>query len=124
MLSSAWRPSTHKASTAIPFGELNRTGHTMLSRPISARALSATLAASATLLLMLATEPRLAPVWDEGFTLIRLPRVRAWFEAMRDPAGYSLHWRPELVGPPLEDSIRPPFSAEINSPNWLHRYLD
>lgn len=35
--------------------------------------------------LMLATEPALAMVWDEGCTLGREARVRAWFQLLRDP---------------------------------------
>ena len=42
--------------------------------------------ALATLALMLATEPRLAIVWDEGYTLGREARLRLWFRALRDPA--------------------------------------
>ena len=41
----------------------------------------------ATLALMVATEPRLAIVWDEGFTLGREARIRAWFRALADPPG-------------------------------------
>src|SRR3954452_24004133 len=67
----------------------------------------------ATLGLMLATEPRLAIVWDEGYTLGREARLREWFRALRDPAGFAAHWTPpalELVqqvgeGPPRPDQI-------------------
>ncbi len=41
--------------------------------------------ALATLALMVATEPRLAIVWDEGFTLGREARIREWFRAVADP---------------------------------------
>ena len=69
----------------------------------------------ATLVLMLATESRLAPVWDEGFTLLRLPRIRAWLRGMRDPAAAALHWQPENVGPPLQDTIPPPLAGAMNT---------
>jgi hypothetical protein len=51
---------------------------------------------------MLATEPALSIVWDEGYTLGREERVRAWFTALRDPATFARTWRPpgdELVQP-------------------------
>ena len=38
---------------------------------------------------MLATEPRLAIVWDEGYTLGREARIRLWFRALRDPAAFA-----------------------------------
>ena len=50
--------------------------------------------ASLTLILMLATEPFLPIVWDEGFTLLRLARVRAWFHAVRDPELFATRWNP------------------------------
>jgi len=52
--------------------------------------------------LMVATEPALAIVWDEGYTLGREARLRLWFEALRDPARFASDWRPpasELVQP-------------------------
>ncbi|HEY2154640.1 MAG TPA: glycosyltransferase family 39 protein, partial [Isosphaeraceae bacterium] len=71
--------------------------------------------ALATLALMLATEPRLAIVWDEGYTLGRENRVRLWFRALRDPAAFARTWIPlglELVQvdarmppPPRPDQI-------------------
>ncbi len=50
--------------------------------------------ALATLALMLATEPRLAIVWDEGYTLGRESRIRLWFRALRDPAAFARNWTP------------------------------
>lgn len=49
--------------------------------------------AAATLALMIATEPHLAIVWDEGFTLGREARIRAWFRAIRDPARFAASWQ-------------------------------
>lgn len=66
-----------------------------------------------TLVLMLATEPHLAIVWDEGYTLGRETRLREWFRALRDPSRFAAGWTPptlELVqpvgaAPPRPDQI-------------------
>jgi hypothetical protein len=70
------------------------------------------LAGLAVLGLMLATEPKLAIVWDEGYTLGREARLRKWFSALRDPSGFAARWQPpafELVqqvgAPPRADQI-------------------
>ena len=64
---------------------------------------------------MIATEPRLAIVWDEGFTLGREARIRAWFRALRDPERFAATWQPPAplgAGPagslprPRPDQIR------------------
>ncbi len=72
---------------------------------------------AATLILLVATEPRLAIVWDEGFILGREERVRLWFRAVRDPAAFAAAWVPpslliELIEP---DSRPPPVASEINT---------
>jgi 4-amino-4-deoxy-L-arabinose transferase-like glycosyltransferase len=67
--------------------------------------------AAATLALMIATEPRLAIVWDEGYSLGRQARVRWWFQAVRDPRGFSASWRPPAVELVQSDG-RPPPPAE------------
>jgi hypothetical protein len=67
----------------------------------------------ATLVLMLATEPRMAIVWDEGYTLGREARLRTWFRALRDPQAFASTWTPpveELVQqvgapPPRPDQV-------------------
>lgn len=69
--------------------------------------------ALATAALMLATEPRLAIVWDEGYTLGREARLRLWFRALADPARFAAEWSPpaeELVQqvgapPPRRDQV-------------------
>jgi hypothetical protein len=71
--------------------------------------------AFATLTMMVATEPRLAIVWDEGWTLIRLQRIRAWARAFADPPLAASRWRPALVAPVIEDSVRPPLANEIDT---------
>jgi len=64
----------------------------------------------ATMLLMLASEPRMAIAWDEGYTLGREQRLRDWFRGLRDPARFAAEWRPlpadeELV---QKNSATPP----------------
>src|SRR5438309_1692295 len=67
----------------------------------------------ATASLMLATEPGLAIVWDEGYTLGREARLRLWFTALRDPSGFAARWQPpveelvQTVGapPPRRDQV-------------------
>ena len=73
--------------------------------------------ALATLALMVATEPRLAIVWDEGFTLGREARIRAWFRAVMDPPGFARAWEPpsprsELV---QQDGLRAPGRDEVDT---------
>lgn len=66
--------------------------------PSRARRLAASaLVGVATLALMLATEPRLAIVWDESYTLGREARLRSWFRALRDPAGFAATWEPPAI---------------------------
>lgn len=69
--------------------------------PTRRTALTGALAvALTTLALMLATEPRLAIVWDEGYSLGREARLRLWFRALADPPGFAATWVPparELV---------------------------
>jgi hypothetical protein len=63
---------------------------------------------------LLATSPALAIVWDEAYTLARLDRVRAWFEAMGDPGGVSRGWD-ERKWRPLEDRMAVPRPDEIDT---------
>jgi 4-amino-4-deoxy-L-arabinose transferase-like glycosyltransferase len=69
------------------------------------------LVAALTLLLLVATEPQLTIVWDEGYTLGRVERIRAWCKAVRDPKGFAAHWRGEAPRDELvqqrPDEIRP-----------------
>ncbi|MDR3621790.1 MAG: glycosyltransferase family 39 protein [Paludisphaera borealis] len=55
----------------------------------------------ATLAIMLAAEPRLAIVWDEGYTLGREARLRTWFRALRDPQAFAATWVP-----PVEELVQ------------------
>jgi 4-amino-4-deoxy-L-arabinose transferase-like glycosyltransferase len=66
---------------------------------------------------MIATEPRLAIVWDEGFTLGREARIRDWFRALANPKGFAAVWVPpapltELV---QFDGMKPPTASEIDT---------
>ncbi len=56
----------------------------------------------ATLALMVATEPRLAIVWDEGYTLGREARLRLWLRALRDPTRFAAQWQP-----PVDELVQP-----------------
>ena len=71
-----------------------------------------------TLVLMIATEPRLAIVWDEGHSLSREARIRMWLHALADPPKFAASWNP----PTLEmvpDQSRPPTATEIDSRSKL-----
>jgi hypothetical protein len=75
----------------------------------------------ATAIFMLATERHLAIVWDEGFTLGREARVRAWFRAVRDPGKFAIEWRPsdakeELV---IEYGSAPPPRQQLDTRSKL-----
>jgi 4-amino-4-deoxy-L-arabinose transferase-like glycosyltransferase len=54
--------------------------------------ISVTIVSAATLAIMLSSEPRLAIVWDEGYTLGREARLRQWFHALRDPTRFAVEW--------------------------------
>ncbi len=66
------------------------------------------------LAVMVATEPRLAVVWDEGYTLGRLNRIRAWLQAVRDPAAFASDWRPTRLRS-VEDRRPAPHPGEIDT---------
>jgi 4-amino-4-deoxy-L-arabinose transferase-like glycosyltransferase len=55
--------------------------------------------------LMVATEPLLVIVWDEGYTLGREARLREWFRALADPPGFAARW-----SPPTEEWLQPDFT--------------
>ena len=69
----------------------------------------------ATAILMLATEPRLAIVWDEGYTLGREARLRDWFRALADPPGFAARWRPPAEELVQQDQTPPPGAARLDS---------
>ncbi len=69
----------------------------------------------ATLALMLATEPQMVIGWDEGYTLGREARLRAWFAALRDPARFATNWRPPALDLVQADGTRPPAPLELDT---------
>src|SRR3954453_1311381 len=75
------------------------------------------LVAAGTLALMIATGPRLAIVWDEGFTLGREERIRTWVRAVQDPPRFAATWNPPALGSELvqSDGRRAPRRNEINT---------
>jgi hypothetical protein len=80
----------------------------------------------ATAVLMLATEPSLVIVWDEGYTLGREARLRDWFRALADPPGFAAHWRPqaeELVQQDQPPRLPPP-ASRLDSRSELLTDLD
>lgn len=86
-------------------------------------AIGGLIVAAATLAALVATEPRLAIVWDEGFTIGREDRIKLWFQALRDPAEFARTWRPlglwrDLVQP---DGRQPPRPSELDQRSKLFR---
>ena len=73
------------------------------------------LAGLAVLGLMLATEPKLAMVWDEGYTLGRQARLREWFSALRDPAAFAARWHPPVLELVQQVGAPPPRADQINT---------
>lgn len=61
---------------------------------------------------MLATEPSLAMVWDEGYTLGREARIRWWLEALRNPPRFAASWQPPRVEL-VEDTLPPPTPGQL-----------
>jgi hypothetical protein len=68
------------------------------------------------LALELATEPYLAIVWDEGYTLGREARLRAWFSALRDPPGFAGHWTPP---PPDQELVQQQVGTFVPGPRQV-----
>jgi 4-amino-4-deoxy-L-arabinose transferase-like glycosyltransferase len=69
----------------------------------------------ATLALMLATEPALAIVWDEGYTLGREARLRLWFRALRDPEVFAQSWQPPALELVQQEGAPPPRADQIDT---------
>jgi len=64
---------------------------------------------------MLATEPRLAIAWDEGYTLGREARLRLWFQALRDPAAFAASWTPPIEELVQQEGSPPPPASKVDS---------
>jgi hypothetical protein len=58
--------------------------------------------ASISLAILVSTEGFLTIVWDEGYSLGREARVRAWLRALGDPVAFAERWQP-----PVEDLVPP-----------------
>jgi hypothetical protein len=86
---------TWQAPVSLRFSEV----YTLFSKWRSAWFL---IAAIFSVAIMILTEPSLAIVWDEGYSLGREARIRAWFQAIRDPSAFAEHWQP-----PVEDLVPP-----------------
>ncbi len=89
-------PATSSAAPSDPPAVAGASG-----RSRARRLAAATGVGLATLALMLATEPRLAIVWDEGYTLGREARLRTWFRALGDPRAFAATWTP-----PVEELVQ------------------
>lgn len=71
--------------------------------------------AVATVALMVATGPRLAIVWDEGYTLGREARLRDWFRALADPARFAADWRPPAIELVQQVGAPPPRPDQVDT---------
>jgi 4-amino-4-deoxy-L-arabinose transferase-like glycosyltransferase len=66
--------------------------------------------------LMILTEPRMAIVWDEGFTLGREESLRDWFGALRDPSRFAATWRPRALD---DELVQRPRSTPAPQPGQV-----
>ncbi|MGE5756122.1 MAG: ArnT family glycosyltransferase [Planctomycetaceae bacterium] len=71
--------------------------------------------AVATFALMVATEPRLAIVWDEGYSLGREARLRLWSRALEDPARFAATWQPPALELVQQVGAIPPRPDQVDS---------
>ncbi len=69
----------------------------------------------ATLGLLIVTEPRMAIVWDEGYTLGRVERVRLWFSALAAPEDFARNWVPPTTELVQMEGLRPPAANRLTS---------
>ena len=81
--------------------------------------ISSVLVGLAALAVLLASEPRLAMVWDEGYTLGREARLRTWFRALRDPAAFAASWQPPAVELVQQAGAPPPRRDQVDSRSKL-----
>lgn len=73
----------------------------------------------ATLAVMLISEPYLAIVWDEGYALGRENRLRAWFQALRDPESFAATWTPPTIELVQQQGAAPPRPDQLNTRSKL-----
>ena len=108
------------ARETVPAAEAQGRPNSGRSRLFRRPAILGLLVATAALALLVVTEPKLSIVWDEGYTLGREARVRAWFRALRDPQGFAESWSPpgrEMV----LDQMPPPHAEELGTRSRMFR---
>ena len=71
--------------------------------------------ALATAALMLATEPSLAIGWDEGYTLGREARLRAWLRLLSVPDPSALKWEPPALELVQSEGLKAPIPERLMS---------
>jgi 4-amino-4-deoxy-L-arabinose transferase-like glycosyltransferase len=91
------------------------------SRQVISSTRSFVAVASLTMAILVVTDTSLSIVWDEGYTLGREARLRAWFRALADPAAFARTWVP-----PYEDLVPPghalpPGRTQVDSRTKLFR---
>jgi 4-amino-4-deoxy-L-arabinose transferase-like glycosyltransferase len=77
------------------------------------------LIAAATLALMITTEPHLAIVWDEGYTLGREVRLRAWIRGLQDPEKFAQTWKPPTIEWVQQAGAPPPTPNQVRTRTQL-----
>src|SRR4030088_90880 len=92
-----------------------RDGRGVMGAPAGRSAAAAAAVTIATLALMLATGPRLAIVWDEGYTLGREERLRLWFRALADPVTFASTWEPPGVELVQQGGAQPPRREQVDT---------
>lgn len=73
----------------------------------------------ATTALLIVTEPGMSVVWDEGYTLGRIQRVRLWFSAMINPEAFARDWQPPLVELVQQQGLSAPSASQVSSRSEL-----
>lgn len=65
--------------------------------------------------MLIVTEPGMSIVWDEGYTLGRMERVRLWFQAMTDPPQFAQNWTPPAVELVQQQGLPAPSANQVSS---------
>ena len=69
----------------------------------------------ASLALLIVTEPGMSIVWDEGYTLGRVERVRLWLKAIYDPPKFSANWSPPELELVQAQGLPAPNARQVSS---------
>ena len=69
----------------------------------------------ASLALLILTEPGMSIVWDEGYTLGRVERVRLWLQACYDPSGFAATWSPPSLELVQAQGLSAPSARQVSS---------